>query len=377
MKNIIFVSYSFGDNIPVGVGALRIAKAMIKLGWKLFVITSTDYHSNDSNLIIQKVENFPRLPSRVSFNLSNILQKELYYYSWEKKAKIVIKNIIKNNQIQGVYTRATPICVCTIGVFAKKHFRLPLIMHFTDPIPAPKEWSPNPMYRSRMTKQMKEYIEYADYVSFGNERMLSYQEDILLTSLKNRAFVSPDPSKNSFIMLPESNKKSNELTLVYLGNIYGNRNPYNLFEALRLFSNRSCHFIIYGSRFNGTPDFIEFRKRTTDVSNALKEADILVDIDGDDKTPVFISSKLKDYLSVNRPILSITPLNSPTRELLANLKTIEIANNTIEDIKNSLVRLANERFYGEDYNERIVVLEKFSAPKIAKGIMDRMDSLCK
>jgi len=51
-------------------------------------------------------------------------------------------------------------------------------------------------------------------------------------------------------------------------------------------------------------------------SLAIRQADILVSIDADDKDPVFLPSKLLDYLSTDRVVLSISPRGSPAETML-------------------------------------------------------------
>ena len=373
--NIVFISYFFGGDSPVGVGALRIANAMAEKGCFVYVITSTPYQSSNPRIIVDIVSNTPKMPSNLSFTVSNLLKKELNYISWELKAKRLLRRIIHGHKIDGIYTRSTPICVCPVGIYVKKHYQLPLIMHFTDPIPAPIGWAPNPKYRKRMIKQMKEYVQMADCLSFGNSRMINYQERILNMPLQERSFVSPDPAAGSFVWLDSNKKNQDKVTLLFLGNIYGNRNPSLLFKALSSITTSSFRFIIYGNSFPGAPSYVEFRPRTNTIYRALQEADVLVDIDGDDEIPVFVSSKLKDYLSVNRPILSITPDNSPSRDLLMRLKTVELSSNSSDSVKESLLRIINANYTEKDYEERIPIVQSFSAQSIAQEIINQIKNV--
>lgn len=366
--NILFISYSFGDDSPVGVGALRIANAMVEAGCFVYVITSTTYLSNNPQLVIEVVSNIPRLPSRYSFVIGNALQREVNYISWEIKAKRCVGRIMQDKTIHGIYTRSTPICVCPVGIYGKNTFRVPLIMHFTDPLPAPEGWANNHLYRKRMIKQMKEYVCCADFISLGNEKMLQYQEEVLSINFSKKSFVSPDPSSQLFTFLQEKESKD-RIVLLYLGNIYGNRNPDELFSAIKRFDNPNLRVIIYGKSFSPAPSFVEFRKRTNDVLSAMKESDYLLDLDGDDERPVFISSKLKDYLSVNRPILSISPINSPTRELLNNIKTAVVSSNDCDSIYNALNVLMHKNFPNNVYQERNDLLNQFKANTIVKDIL--------
>jgi hypothetical protein len=58
---------------------------------------------------------------------------------------------------------------------------------------------------------------------------------------------------------------------------------------------------------------LDFQK---DPSRIIEQAHVLIDFDANFKNDVFISSKLITYLNTNIPILSLTPRNSPSDNLL-------------------------------------------------------------
>lgn len=374
MKKLLFITYGFGNSTPVGVGAERIVSALANHGFQVYVITSKGVDSTIPNVDITIKRNTPRLPFKTSSKLSIFLGKELYYLAWEIKAYFAAKAILYRNQdIVAIYTRAVPISVCPIGIKLKKKFHIPLLMHFTDPIPAPPEWLSDKKSRKRLIKQMQGLLPQANRISFGNRHMLWYEENVLNISLQNKAFISPDPGPSSLTFLPQKKHNDHTINLLFLGNIYGNRNPSYLFEAIKQLSTYPIKFYLFGSNRGDYPEFVVSKGRTDDIISVMQESDILVDIDGNDETPVFISSKLKDYLSVNRPILSITPLNSPSREILCGLSTVGIAINELQEIKKTILKLINTKYSDYDFNERIPILETFSSDQIVLDIIEQID----
>ena len=379
MNKILFITYSFGFSSPVGAGAERVVKALARLGTFVYVITSSVYKGRIDNVKIITRQNAPRIPARFTEAFSNFTGREVGHIIWEIKAFRSARKILKRDPgIVAVYTRSLPISVCPIGIKIKKQYHLPLMMHFTDPIPAPIEWAPNNESRVRMIRQMKDYIPNADLISFGNRHMLQYEERTLGVSLSEKAFISQDPSAYQFITLPAREEGDSSVRLVFLGNIYGNRNPAHLFEAIsNVNDKKNITLNLYGNNKGSFPSFVINRNRTNDILAVMKNADILVDIDGDDKDPVFISSKLRDYLSVNRPVLAISPKDSPSREVLEGLKTVQISSNNTAEIQEAILRLLKMEFSESDYKERIPIVSSFNPDNIAREIIQHINAIVK
>lgn len=377
MGIILFITYDFSETSAVGLGARRVVSAMAEMGKHIIVIASNGGDSpihNNVKVIIRR--NTLRLPSRVSVFLSNLINRDFFYCKWVNKAYHSGINVFTKNHVSAIYTRANPISVCDVGIRLKKRFHVPLIMHFTDPVPAPIEWTQDIKKRTRQIKQMRSFLPMADSVSFGNNHMLSYVESTLGLSLSKKVFVSPDPAATSFKRLPMAISETNSFILLFLGNIYGNRKPGRLFNAIENLSKEySIVLNLYGDNNGDFPSFVNVCKRTNDIYSAMQNSDVLVDIDGDDKDPVFISSKLKDYLSVNRPILSITPINSPSRDLMYGLHSVVCSKNEVSDIEASLRFLIQKKFIDSDFDERLGIIEKFNPKVIASEIICRMKQL--
>lgn len=376
MKKLLFITYAFDHSTPVGVGAQRIVSALAGQGFHVFVIASQNCVIDNPDVELIVKTNFPRFPYFLANVFGNILGRDLFYIFWELKAFWAGLSVLKRNpDIVAIYTRANPISVCHVGLKLKNKFRIPILMHFTDPIPAPIEWNRNIKDRKRMISQMKRVLPQADLVSFGNQHMLNYQEFVLGYPLKEKSFISPDPGSCELRFLPPKKANCDSYSLLFLGNIYGNRNPSHLFEAIGMLANCSIKLFIYGNNKENFPDFVIKKDRTEDICSVMQNMDVLVDIDGDDKTPVFVSSKLKDYLSVNRPILSISPVNSPSRDLLSNLNTVTTTVNDAESIKKALLILMNNDFRDSDYAERKKIISLFDPHVIASRIRSHIQSL--
>jgi len=249
MKKLLFITYAFDHRTPVGVGAQRIVSALAEQGFSVFVITSQKCSSIIPNVELLVESNIPRLPFRLANILSNFWGRDLLYIFWELKAYLAGKAILKKNpDIVAIYTRANPISVCHVGLKLKNKFNIPILMHFTDPIPAPIEWNRDLKDRKRMISQMKRVLPRANLISFGNQHMLNYQELVLGCPLKEKSFISPDPGSYELRFLPIKKINCDSFNLLFLGNIYGSRNPSHLFEAIEMLADYSIKLYIYGNK---------------------------------------------------------------------------------------------------------------------------------
>lgn len=375
---ILLISERFGDQIPTGVISQMMAEELRLLGNDISVVSTEHIGERwkygphvicDSHTII---------PKRILLWISNLLGINLITLKWRRKALRESRKLIASFTPDVVYARSTPIMVCEVAARLKKQYGIPVMMHFTDPVPAPIEWDPNIRYRRRMIKTMNRLLPFADSVSFGNTAMLRYQQSLINFSFLHKSFILPDPVRSENLYGGERERKD-VYTIVFLGALYGNRNPKPLFEALACLNGKGykCELVVYDTNRTNliVPGFVKFVGRTQDIKKALSNSDLLLNIDGDDTIPVFISSKLKEYLSCCRPILSITPEGSPSRDLTKGLKTVFSVNNTCNSIKEQLVELFEITFPHEMFKERETIVHTFSPRQGASLINDKMNAL--
>lgn len=378
MMRILLITERFGDKIPTGVISRMMADELRVLGNEIAVVSSEHIGEKwryGPHIICSSKT---LIPKRVLLWISNRIGINLITYKWRRKAVRESRKLIESFAPDIIYARSTPVMVCEVAACLKKEFGIPVMMHFTDPVPAPIEWDPNMGYRRRMIATMNKVLPLADSVSFGNASMLRYQQSLLSYSFLNKSFVLPDPVRCE--NLYDSRRARQDVySIVYLGALYGNRNPRPFFDAITILNKKGykCELVIYDiNRTNlQVPEFVRFVGRTDDVKSALLNSDLLLNIDGDDSTPVFISSKLKEYLCCCRPVLSITPEGSPSRELTEGLKTVFSVTNTCVSIEEQLIKVMEMSFTSCLFNEREAVIQSFTPQRVASLINSKMHSL--
>lgn len=372
---ILAIVYKLGGVYPTGVTNKRVLDALRELGHDVYVISAPtepiSWH-NDHHL---ECSDFPTYPSILFTKLGNLFQYNLNLFFWEKRVYREAIKKIKSFKPDYIYARSTPSVACRVASKISKASGVPLLMHFTDPIPAPIEWASNKRYRSREIKLMEKILPYAYKVSFGNEAMLRYEQSILTYDFLYKSFVSPDPSPSDTLYY-RSRIKQKRIVLTFLGAFHGNRKPDKLFKAIEIVSQKGydCCLKIYDENRLGTPcpNFVSYVGRTNDVRQALLDSDILVDVEGCDSVPVFISSKLKDYLCCCRPILAILVKDGPSYNLVNNLLTVSICSDNEEIIADRIIEIYKKEYSETMYKERIPVIEQFNPINIAKRIIDEI-----
>ncbi len=375
--NILLISYNFGSTAS-GIVTYRVAKQFIAIGHQVSIVTSVNGTiENDLNIIECK----PLVPDnsfiiRLSRWLIRTFLKDSleYNYLWRYRAYKKCKSLIKECKYDLVYCRTTPIDSCYVGDRLKREFDVKLLQHFADPVPS--IYSTKNCWRlSKLKRDFRDILRRADYISFGTQEMLDYQLNELNFDFSNKAFVSPDSASSGrpvFI----SRVKHDSLTLLYLGGFGDQRNPFPLFEAVRQMNDcgERVDLLVYSNKprtLNYSNKYIFFLGRTNDVMKALAECDICIDLDIIADNSVFISSKIKDYLLINRPILLITKDNSPTYKLCRNCRTIFSTYNCSDMIVKCLMSINKEMPVDNEYTERESILNYFSPSTIVNSIIEK------
>lgn len=260
--------------------------------------------------------------------------------------------------------------------------RKPHIIHLFDPIPPPKGWENFEVYRKSLIHGIRTALSKAHIVSMGNRYMLQHQDRYLDFDLMPKSFVFPDPISDQIHHM-ETEGASN--TFAYIGSFYGARSPEKLFVAFQNFLKNYPDALLYiVGKFNfdigsfnlekSTLSRITFIPWVDDISCIVEKVKVLIDIDAEIEGDVFISGKLKKYLAFNRPILSITNLESPTSDFLQNLKkTCFISNHNVHNILEKLVISSQIVINKKDYDERELLFQECNATINMQYLVEKIE----
>lgn len=378
---ILLISYSY-DGSASGKITFRIAEELARRGHDLCVITAENNALRSGQYTIIEIKDFIKKGGFLDLLRTKVLTLLGFsaynsHFVWRMRSWFRIRNLFKSWYPDWVYCRSTPIDACLVGTYVHKKYGIPTFQHFSDPLPAPS--CPDNSVRKRFLKQTRDIITHSEMISFSTIEMANYIESMLDKDFSSKIFEIPDATDNNPFYIQDSHNFSCPIILVYLGSIYGTRNPLPLFQSIEMLSTSGidCKLVVYSDApYNAVvPHFVEYRGYTLDVTSALLRADILVDLDGDDDIPVFISSKLKDYLVIPRPILSITPSNSPAYHLLNGIPTVWTTNNEKNSIAKTIKQIIKDSEMPQKYDERFRFAQRFSPKAVVDKVLGIVHSI--
>lgn len=330
-------------------------------------------------------------PERISKIITILFHQNIKYYLYGKK----ILGVIARNNIVNSFRPDIIFALCsrdfdilmTVAMKISKKYKIPYAIHLVDPIPPPKGWETYEIYRKSLVYIVKKQIQHCDLFSMSNEHMLKFQQENIDFNIRNKSFVIPDPISDKFNWYGE--KIGVKKVIVYLGSFYSARKPDALINGFALFAleDKVTELHIVGYNKINLDDYkitttvksrIKLLSWVSEVDKIIENADLLVDVDADIEGDVFVSSKLKKYLSTDRMILSITRNNSPSYCLLSSLKeSVYISSHDPSEVSVAISKALNIKYFPSVFHERYILFEKFSVSAVVKKVEDVFSSLIK
>ncbi len=385
MKKILFVSFYFP---PTGVGgsirSAKFVKYLPDFGIEPIVVTCSEktYGVKDYSLLkgipgnirIERVSafylpdlmpkfKFLKLNQIISFIGRNFIWPDPAIY-WAKKAFVRIKEILKKEKIDTIFTTGGPFSSHLIGLWLKKEFSsIFWIADFRD------EWTSNPFMKYPIIRKLYEK-KLEDNVFKNVDKVIVISQEMkksffLLHNLKEdkvaiiyNGFDEDDFKEYDFNSRQVNKNKSKKLKIVYSGTIYTLRNPKNLFIALRKlldelsknkdlntqieidFIGHSSYYIKKGVKKFNLEKVVKILDRIAHENLFIKliEYDIFLLLIGiGEKSKKILTGKLFEYLRMKKPILALGPEDSELSEIVKRTDSgIVVDFTNVEKIKNTL-----------------------------------------
>ena len=373
----LVISYNYNQEAS-GNMTKRIVKSLIEGGHVVHLLTAS-CGKDDGSCYIHTCKPLFETNSMI-YRIVRKLYKsvfkdsEEYHPLWNRKAVNLGLSLINSNHIDIIYSRSSPVEANYVGYKLGKETGVPVCQHFSDPYPT-KFVTYSSLIRRFQAQRIKKVIENSYLVSYGNDTMLSQSLFEIGIRKDNRFFVSPDPcEEKQFHYLPKSTLDKN--ILVYLGGFGGQRNPVPLYSAIENLNDNGIRVELHmytDKPLNSTylPDSVIFNGRQDDIEKALQDSTICIDLGIKWEDSPYISSKLKDYLSVDRPIISITTGHSASGDFLANYKSIRVVENDSSELYNAIKEVLQTDF-NDYYLERENLLKQFYPSGIVNNFIGRI-----
>jgi glycosyltransferase involved in cell wall biosynthesis len=327
----------------------------------------------------------PLKPARLYAALGDIVGRDLNYIFWELRAVQSGMAMIRASKPDVIYARGSPGCAFSVGHKLSRSSGVPLAIHFADPIPATLDWEPSRFARRKHLKTILPAQRHAALVTIVNSRMLEHQQETTGERLSEKALILPNPVPD-----PMSNGPMLEdrFVFTFLGSFLGSRQPDRLLAAFARVAARhsAVDLYIYGEWPKSLARMVmndpKLRGRvmlegwTRDVGPIISRSSCLIDIDADSTHPVYTSNKLMDYISVDRPIILISPPGSASNDLVANLaRTCVTADTDIESIEIAMEIVVKRKLEDYDFSERQKIRHDLSIAEVTTRLENRLEIL--
>lgn len=292
--------------------------------WNTIVIAPPHVHDepNDPNLIklISSETNTLYTVPFIDGFLGKVNRKFFPDYLWMLQARIAYRKAILQHQPDIVLTSFPPMCVHKLGIWMKKTFNLPWIADFRDPCFIPGIHA-NHEGKKKLGGE-KKILKLADIVVSTSPTYTQRLKSAYPFAINkiNTIFNGYDPDNFQFNLSPPPRER---LSLLYTGELYSNRNPLGLLDALaQLESSPTSNMPKVGFHFIGRSNFeydlvkevrargledivkIEGIKPYHECLQDTAQADILVLIQTEGQTAT-VPAKLYEYIGAKRPILAL------------------------------------------------------------------------
>jgi glycosyltransferase involved in cell wall biosynthesis len=350
MKKLLLISHDFPPIHSVeSVRSFKFAKYLFDYGIESEVICAAEKEKTSIEGINIHTVFSPDNSLLRAFELYTGLDGKFLWISSAVKAG---KKLLNDQKIDVILSRSTPRASHMVAYELKSASGIPWIADFSDP------WTQNVYikYPFGFIKKHDESLEkkvvhLADRIVFTSERT----KDLFLTKYmeipESKVRFIPnfyDTSDFQEIKIPH---KHDKCTFVHAGSFYNMRSPEPFLKGLKLLASEIDISGIKVKLVGNMKGFENLIKKY-DLENIVEitgivpreeahrhllEADILLLIDAPSETPsIFLPTKLVDYISMNKPILAITPEGTSADVIHATHTGAVVSPHDIIGIKNCI-----------------------------------------
>ncbi len=346
MANILFIAsgfppYEFSENIANG----KLVLALLNSGHSVQVISKIDEGQTYNSEWREPWLQLKPLTLTITYPVGG---------SWQRSCEIIkntirfgypiegirwagftykkAKELIQEGNIDIILTRSPSDIAHLVGLRLKKKLKVKWIANWNDPStgtwPDPYERYLTTWKRIISKKYTQEILKFADTITFPSE-MLAANFKAHFRIEDSRTAIIPHIMLNDQVSY-EGVLPANGLHIVHSGNMSIERDPTNLFMALKRLNDQSdekVYLDIMGVISKQASDLIEDLNLNKFIRaiepmpyyRAMKkmaEYDVLLILEAKLTIGIFLPSKISDYAQLNKPILAISPQNGEVKRLL-------------------------------------------------------------
>ena len=294
------------------------------------------------------------------------------------------RRILKKHKVDIIFSISYGVYLWSIvaGKYAKRLYQVKWMTYFIDPLPPHVNLAKNHPFPYFCSKFLDKYTTGLDAIAGSNQKMAMFQKQFIsnINCYMDYLYTSFESSSLNYL-----DYDTQESYFLYTGSLK-ERNVTHLLNAFAKFKTSfpsNIKLVFVGSEkqylpiFNCTIDIqsqIILFPRTNNLIPYYKKAVLLIDIDPDIKDNVYLSSKITNYIFVNRPILCLTGHDSPSRMILGKCKSIIFSQNFENEIYQSLISFLKYDSCWK-YEDRMDILHHFSSSSVSNKLLSLFSKL--
>ncbi|HEC18042.1 MAG TPA: hypothetical protein ENI97_01715 [Gammaproteobacteria bacterium] len=368
------------DRKPEGICTGRLIRALLQRGHRVTVLTSSKEGSSLHHPRLKKIvfSHRPRYP-RALFKLMAGIEGGVFsnFYLWAKRAA---GHDFAQDIPDVFYGRAWPHASMVPAYQLARKYRRPLLLHFSDPFPAPNE---DVSFDGPFFRNLQKMVDVAGAITFTNSETIAYQQRHLnFDSAKAHVLnhISPDP-----VMFDGAGQQGH---FYHVGWVGPSRSPVPLLEgfALHVMDHPASRLYFVGANpkhvvpeidARGLSEVVKVLPFTDDVQTVFEKAGILVSIDTEATPAIFTPTKIVEYMVTSRPILAVTPQDSPVSRLLRRAPdtAVAVSDYAAEAVAAGMAQVLQLEWSGEVYEKRLAAMAEFGAMSVAAAFEEMVDAL--
>lgn len=379
MKCLIIAS-DIGITAP-GIVYETVTRELVKYA-DISVITPMKREGVDLPVTYLKTASKGYAHYRIAHTFMSVFGANLFDEYWLLRQKWAIdEDIIKQQDIVISFVSFHHYKGVMLGSYLATKYKKKWVIYSVDAIPAPIGWCEEGRFYWNTRKFISSYISHCDAFFSANEQMLRYQLEPLGTSPKLSG-VLYTPIRSDLIV--DFSPASDIPTFLYTGGLYGPRKKEALLDGFRLLIKdypKACLVFVGINRpeiFDSYKDLIatgnlKLYGYTHDLRKFYQLATILIDINAYFDNDVFLSSKIVNYLTIRKPIISITGLNSPSRNIFTEDSSFFHCRHDAHEIYLALKQSLD--YECNDWRSRDKYIEMFSVESVVKSFVEVLNGL--
>ena len=288
-------------------------------------------------------------------------------------------------QIHGIHydavltlSSATTMPTIMVGGYFARQLKCKWLIYSVDGIPSPVEWMEG-FFRShdRIARYVDRICRGAQVFYLSNYWMAEYEKKVCPSFTGKWDWLYTCPRK-----WEDYPKVGHEgLVLLYTGALYGKRSVSGLKDALASLAakGKNIKMIFVGDVAESFAQelqpltekgIVEIHPFQDNIDDYYTRADILLDIGADLDYDIFLSSKIISYLPVSRPILGISGVPSPARDVMKECPGMVHCRNIGEEIEAGILQC--EQMLESGFESRAPFLEQFKPETVALKLFNEM-----